>query len=143
MSSYRAMIDHSVQLTQEWVKELDGYTGWDDLERTYRLLRAGLQTVRDYLNVDEAAQFAAQLPTILRGVYYDGWDPSGTPVKDRDLEDFLIRIGRGFSQDAEFDGKAAAKALFALFDSRISKGETSDVRSALRKPLQELWPHAA
>ncbi|MFH9728397.1 DUF2267 domain-containing protein [Streptomyces sp. NPDC017254] len=40
-----------------------------------------LHTLRDRLTVDVAAHFAAQLPDLLRGAYYDGWDPSTVPVK--------------------------------------------------------------
>ncbi|MFE2233419.1 DUF2267 domain-containing protein [Streptomyces sp. NPDC059442] len=40
-----------------------------------------LHTLRDRLTGDVAAHFAAQLPDLLRGAYYDGWDPSTVPVK--------------------------------------------------------------
>ena len=35
----------------------------------YRVLRAVLHALRDRVTVDVAAKFAAQLPTLLRGVY--------------------------------------------------------------------------
>lgn len=46
----------------------------------------GLYSVRDRLTLEVAAHFAAhfaaQLPERLRGVFYDGWDPSRVPEKD-------------------------------------------------------------
>jgi len=55
--------------------------GTDDRHFAYRVLRAWLHTVRDRLPVVGAAHFAAQLPELLRGVYYDGWDPAAVPNK--------------------------------------------------------------
>ncbi len=40
-------IDHTVQLTHRWINELDAMIGWDNKPRTYRLLKAVLQAVRD------------------------------------------------------------------------------------------------
>jgi uncharacterized protein (DUF2267 family) len=77
--SYMSTMDHTMQVTNEWVHQLDELVPWDDSNKSFRLLRATLQTVRDQLGVEEAAQLAAQLPLFLRGVYYDGWDPSRTP----------------------------------------------------------------
>jgi len=35
----------------------------------------------DRLPITIAANFAAQLPELLRGVFYDGWSPSRVPIK--------------------------------------------------------------
>ena len=40
-----------------------------------------LHTLRDRLTVDVAAKLAAQLPTLIRGIYYEDWDPSRTPYQ--------------------------------------------------------------
>mgnify|MGYP001386877735 CR=1 FL=1 len=48
------MIDHTVQLTREWVRELADRLDWPDEHRAFRLLRVTLQTVRDWLDVNEA-----------------------------------------------------------------------------------------
>jgi len=44
-------------------------------KQSYAALRAVLYPLRDRLPVETAVQFGAQLPTIVRGVYYDGWKP--------------------------------------------------------------------
>ncbi len=44
-------------------------------------LKAVLQTLRDRITVNEAADFAAQLPTIVRGLYFEEWHPAVTPHK--------------------------------------------------------------
>ena len=74
------LIDRSVEKTNVWLKELAAELGTDDRKFAYRVLRAYLHAVRDRLMVDEAAQLAAQLPELVRGIYYEGWVPSRTPM---------------------------------------------------------------
>jgi len=47
----------------------------------YKGLRAVLQTVRVRLPLDLAVHFGAQLPMLVRGLYYEGWEPSKGPIK--------------------------------------------------------------
>jgi uncharacterized protein (DUF2267 family) len=51
----------------------------DDREFAYGVLRAWLHTLRDRLTVEAAAHSAAQLPDLIRGVFYAGWDPAPSP----------------------------------------------------------------
>ena len=89
-------IDHTVQLTHIWINELDDRLGWADKHRSYRLLRTVLQAVRDWLSVNEAAGFGAQLPELLRGIYYEHWRPATTPVKNRHKADFIAKNRKRF-----------------------------------------------
>jgi uncharacterized protein (DUF2267 family) len=43
-------------------------------------LRATLHALRDRLIIDEVAQLSAQLPMLIRGLYYKGWDPTKTAL---------------------------------------------------------------
>jgi uncharacterized protein (DUF2267 family) len=43
--------------------------------------------------VEGAAQLAAQPPTLIRGVHYEGWRPARAPVKIN-REEFLCRVRR-------------------------------------------------
>ena len=72
-----SIIDHSVETTHIWLNELAAELGTEDHRHAYRVLRAVLHAVRDRLTVDEAAQLAAQLPELIRGIYYEGWDRAG------------------------------------------------------------------
>jgi uncharacterized protein (DUF2267 family) len=133
-------IDHTVQLTHEWINDLDKILGWDNKPRAYRLLRSALQALHDWLQVDEAAHFGAQLPTLLRGVYYEHWRPAATPVKQRDQASFLARIDRAFLTDPIDDTPGAAMAVFRVLSSKITPGEIDKVRHALPHDIRDLWP---
>jgi uncharacterized protein (DUF2267 family) len=133
-------IDHTVQLTHIWINELDASLGWDNKHRSYRLLRTVLQTLRDWLQVNEAVDLGAQLPELLRGVYYEHWRPAATPVKRRSKADFMARIDHAFKTDPIMFTPEAVAAVFALLAGKITAGEIDDVRRALPGDLRALWP---
>lgn len=133
------IIDDAAQSTNEWVNDVNERTGWDHKHRAYRLLRSVLHAIRDHLSADEAAQLAAQMPVLIRGVFYDGWNPSKTPVKERTREAFIERIQKDFQTDPLGDAPEAIAAVMAVLDARISKGEMDDVRGAFTKEVRALF----
>lgn len=86
------IIDRSVEKAHVWVNATAEELRTEDNHRAYRVLRAFLHALRDHLSVDETAQLSAQLPIFVRGVFYEGWDPSRTPEHARDIDSFLTRI---------------------------------------------------
>lgn len=132
-------IDEAVHQMNRWVNELDARVGWDDKPRAYRLLRAVLHAVRDHLNPDEAAQLGAQLPTMVRGVYYEGWDPSRTPVRERSRGGFVGRVQEAFRTDPMDDAEHAIRAVFWLLDQHVSDGEMEDVRRTFHARIRPLF----
>jgi uncharacterized protein (DUF2267 family) len=133
-------LDHTVQLTHMWINELDDRLGWNNKPRSYRLLKAVLHALRDWLQLNEAADFAAQLPTLLRGAYYEQWRPATTPVKHRTRADFLARVEDSFKPDPLPQTSQAVIAVFELLSKKISRGEIDDVRHALPEEVRNLWP---
>jgi uncharacterized protein (DUF2267 family) len=139
-TNYEHSINHAAQVTREWVVELARLLDWEDRQRAWRLLRVSLHAIRDWLDVNEASQLGAQLPTLIRGIYYEGWQPSRTPVQDRGKDAFLARIADGFKGEPLSDPEEAVCSVFRLLNVRISAGEVADVRGRLPKTLRDLWP---
>lgn len=133
-------LEHTVQLTHIWINELDERLGWNNKPRSYRLLKAVLHALRDRLQLNEAADLAAQLPTLLRGAYYEQWRPGAVPVKHRSKADFLAEIGVSFKVDPLAQPSQAVMAVFELLSQKISRGEIDDVRRALPEDLRNIWP---
>jgi uncharacterized protein (DUF2267 family) len=137
---YKSSINHSIQVTHEWVHQLDEMVPWNDSNQSFRLLRVSLHAIRDLLSVDEAAQLAAQLPTYIRGVYFEGWDPSKTPSRNREKQDVIARVCTDFKGQELDDPEYALNIIFSFLNTRISAGEVEDVRGSLRKSLRDIWP---
>jgi hypothetical protein len=51
------------------------------------------------LSVDAVAALGAQLPMLVRGFYYEGWHPSGKPLKDRKKSEFLAHVAAELKDD--------------------------------------------
>jgi uncharacterized protein (DUF2267 family) len=136
------IIDESVQTANTWINEVDYRTGWDNKQRAYRLLRTVLHALRDHLNPDEAAQLSAQLPILIRGIYYEGYDPSRTPVKERSREGFVERVQEDFRTDPMGDAEEAIGAVFDVLDAHVSEGEMEDVRQSFTKDIRGLFAEA-
>ncbi|MCE8005954.1 DUF2267 domain-containing protein [Aestuariivita sp.] len=134
------VIDHTVQLTHEWINELAERLDWASRRSALRLLRISLHHVRDHLPVDELAQFSAQLPLLIRGMMFEGWKPKDTPVKDRKAWQFRTSISDAMAGAEEYRGERDIDHVFALLNARISRGEVEDIRACLPDEIRALWP---
>jgi uncharacterized protein (DUF2267 family) len=137
MSSIEA-IDTTVHTTETWLKAVMDEMGWGDRRQAYRALRAALHTLRDRLTVEEAAHLGAQLPMLIRGLYYEGWAPARTPIK-HDREGFLAAVRAGLEGSPDVDPLAATRAVFRVLETFVTPGEIADVKGQLPRELQSLW----
>ncbi|MFI5615525.1 DUF2267 domain-containing protein [Amycolatopsis sp. NPDC051903] len=72
---------HAENTAHEWLAAVGARLGTSDDGYAYRMLRAWLHTVRDRLTAEDAAHFAAQLPVLLRGLFYEDWHPAFVPTR--------------------------------------------------------------
>jgi uncharacterized protein (DUF2267 family) len=133
-----SIIERSVEKAHLWINDVAEQLGTDDHREAYRVLRAYLHALRDRLPVDEAAQLAAQLPELIRGIYYEGWNPSSTPVKYRDFTDFLNRVAEDAVLDGETDASYAVSAVAGVLRRHVSAGEIDDIRAILPEELKPI-----
>ncbi len=132
------VIDRSIEKTYTWLGDLAEELATEDRRHAYRVLRAFLHALRDHLPVDEAAALGAQLPIFLRGVFYEGWDPSRTPEHARDLDSFLRRIASDAGLAGETEASFAATAASRVLRHHISAGEGDSVLHVLPHHVREL-----
>ena len=132
--------DSSIQTSIKWIDDVNERLGRDDREHGYTAMRAVLHTLRDRLTVEESSDLAAQLPMMIRGMYYDGWNPAGTPVKLRDREEFMeyMRDQLGVAVN-DLPADDALEAVLLTLHHRISPGQLQDMHRMLPEDLQHLW----
>ncbi len=133
------IIDDAAHQMNKWVNEIDEQVGWEHKQRAYRLLRAVLHVLRDHLSVDEAAQLGAQLPVLVRGVYYEGWNPSKTPTRVRKAEEFEAAVQKAFETDPLGDAPEAIAAVMGTLRAHVSAGEMEQVESAFTEDVRRLF----
>jgi uncharacterized protein (DUF2267 family) len=128
----RAGFDATVQKTNELLHAIADANGWprEPHDRSYDALRGVLHALRDRLTVEETAQMAAQLPVLVRGLFYEGWDPTHVPVK-MDREAFVERSGCN-----EEEIRTVLQALRRF----VSDGEWDDIAAIVPMDLNDLLP---
>ncbi|NNE82129.1 MAG: DUF2267 domain-containing protein [Silicimonas sp.] len=134
------VIDHTVQITHEWINELAGRLDWASRHSALRFLRTTLHIVRDHLLTDELAQFSAQLPLLVRGMMFEGWVPKRTPTKERSAAQFVEAINAKMGDTEEYRGAEDIKYVFELLNARLSVGEIEDVRVSMPEGIRAYWP---
>jgi uncharacterized protein (DUF2267 family) len=136
-----ATFDTTLERTNHVLKEIERAYGWPKERRNqaYDALRAVLHAVRDRLPVEETAQLAAQLPMLVRGICYEGWDPSRVPVK-MDREAFLDRVRREFPFEIDGGIERLTQTVLAALRQHITDGEWEDVKANFPKDLAGVLP---
>ena len=131
------VFDSTVHKTNLWLKEIMEQLATEDRHNAYVALRAVLQALRDRLTPDAAAELGAQLPMLVRGLFFESWSPKTTPVKARHREDFLLMV-RARIQTPEVGAEEASRAVLAVL-SRHLGAAAEKVRHNLPGELRELW----
>jgi uncharacterized protein (DUF2267 family) len=131
-------IERSVHKTNEWLNQLAQELGAETKDDVWPVLRGYLQVLRERLTLDEAAQLAAQFPHVIRGVFYEGFDPGHQPHKIRDREAFLQSLmEHGVAGDMA-QAQIAATAATRVMREHVSEGEFEDAIAQLPPDIREV-----
>ena len=132
-----SVLDTTIQKTNIWIEEVMEELGVGDRRYAYVALRSVLHTLRDRLTMQEAADLGSQLPMLIRGFYYDSWQPSVKPVKfNRD--EFLTSIRLQLAE-REINPEDVIKSIFHVVERHITNGEIEDIKAILPPNLAVLW----
>lgn len=132
-------LDRSVIETIEWLKEVKQELLYEDEQDAYQGIRAVLHALRDRLDVQQAAKLAAQMPMVLSGLFYEGWNPVGKPEKIRSAEEFRSRVAGDLPGDKKDEAGLIIKAVFKTMEGRISSGEMEHIKSNLPDNFEEFF----
>jgi uncharacterized protein (DUF2267 family) len=138
-----AALDHTIQETNLWLKELAEQIHLEDRHHAYAALRAVLHALRDRLTPETAVHLGAQLPTLVRGLYYEGWHMGGKPTSDHSTQDFADHVLKQLPPRFPMDPLTVTRGVFAILWQRLDPGESAKVIDHLPLPLRTLWPQIA
>jgi len=132
------VLDSTVQKTHEWLRDIKDGLGFDNDRAAYAALRATLHGLRDLLGTDQVAQFGAQLPMIVRGIYYEGWNPASTQGRQR--HGFLEAIRHELREHLELhDAERVARIVFGVVTAHITPSEVEKIAHSLPREVRALW----
>ena len=118
--------DKTLQTTNTWLDEIMAELGLDR-QVAWHALGAVLGPVRDRVPIDLAAHLGAQLPLLVRGLYYDQWHPAGQPDRLRTLDEFLERVNGRLHGIRPVNARDAARAVFRTLSRHADPGQIAKV----------------
>ena len=139
MNDHLDVIDTTVERTYVWIRQVMEEAGLPDRHKAYLALRAVLHALRDWLTVEEASHLSAQLPMLVRGIYFEGWRPSESPARIRTQDEFSERVS-GYLPfgGGDFDIPSIVPAVYRVIARNVAEGETREVVEMLPAELRDL-----
>jgi uncharacterized protein (DUF2267 family) len=132
------LLDSAIADAGRWVQDVMEELGEPNRHRAYSALRSVLHAIRDQLSFEDAMDFAAHLPPVVRGFTLDGWDRNRRPRPDKSREAFLSRVAEQLVQVPDLPPERAAQAVFRTLARRVTEGRLP--QPAWPAPLRALWP---
>ncbi len=133
-------LDTSVQKTNEWLRDFSECLKLPDRVAAWSGLRSALHALRDRLPADTSANFAAQLPLVLRGLFYEGYKPSRVPEAIRSRDEFVDKVESGLAYPLKGRGEDVIRSAFQVLSQHVTAGETRKIHDSLPEQIRELWP---
>jgi uncharacterized protein (DUF2267 family) len=131
--------DHTLQEAHSWLNEVAENLGNPNRQLAYHALRGVLFALRDRLTVDEVFDLSAQLPMLIRGLFFEGYQVMDKPEKFH-AEEFLARVAEELHTTGGGNPERAVRAVLTVLQSHVAKGEIDEVIAELPKDIRRLWP---
>lgn len=135
------VLETTISTSRQWLHELMAKMQLppEEASRALHALRAGLHAIRDRLPAAEVVHLGAQLPVLVRGLYYEGWRLTNDPTQIRTRAEMIDRVQREIDPDRQLSATTVLSAVIALLNEHVSAGEIANVVSTLPRPIAELW----
>jgi len=135
------VFDRTLQTTHIWLDQITDRIG-HDRQASWKVLSVVLHKLRDLLRVEDAAHLGAQLPLLIRGVYYDQYKPAIQPSRCRTREEFVGEVEDWLADARPSNAENAIAAVFDVLSRNIDPGEIEKIKRLIPEPIRELWQEA-
>ena len=132
--------DRTLSQARDWLAELCVQMDTDDADELASTFRSVVHALRDRLPILVSVRLGAQLPALLRGIYFEGWHPDRGHVHTRSLAEFLALVERDTPHASEVAPEDKVRAVFRVLGARLEGPEMERVLAALPPPVQLLFP---
>lgn len=137
--------DIAVQKSNVWLKDIEQAGHLRSRFQAYTALRTVLHALRDCLPAAEAVKFSAQMPLLMKGVFFDGWKMSPKPLRLTE-QGFYAHIRRGLREQPGLEPRDALKAVLSGLYAHIEPPVVDalqlvlprEVRAAIQGALMEM-----
>ena len=136
--------DHAMQEGNLWLSQVADQLHFKQEDRhAYSALLAVLHALRDLLSLELAVHLSAQLPMVVRGLFFEGWKMQRTLGETRTVEGFCEHVEHELPPKFPMDGKTVSVGIFEVLWTRLDVGETAKIIDQMPTALKSLWPQVA
>lgn len=136
-----SVFDRTLHSTNSWLNDIADELGQDE-PAAWRALSVVLQKLRDRLPVELAAKLSAELPLLIRGVFYDKFEPASQPTTWT-LDDLVDEVQQALCSTRWIDAQDALRSVLVVLSERIPAGQIAKVQAALPADIRGFWLSAA
>lgn len=133
------VFDKTLQTTHTWLDDMMRDLG-PNRQVAWYALGAVLHALRDRLQVGLAVHLGAQLPLLVRDLYYDQWHPTEQMLKERSAQAFLDHVAQGLSGIRPVNVRDATQSVFRVLNHYLDPNQVEKVKQALPENVRALWP---
>ncbi|CAN7642844.1 DUF2267 domain-containing protein [Pararhizobium sp. LjRoot255] len=134
------VFEKTLQTTNIWLDEITAALG-PDRRVAWKVLSVVLHKLRDRLPAELSAHLSAELPLLVRGVYYDQFEPDKLPMR-WDHDEFVSEVSKWLSDTRPVDPDLAIQAVFQVLSRHLPRGQIDKVQNALPEALRSVWQSA-
>ncbi len=136
-------LDHGVQELNHWTKEIADRLGTDERRLAYCALRATMHAVRDRIGPDHTVHLAQQLPLLVRSMFFDGYDPTHSPRRQRWRGAFLEQVHIEGVQPLDIvELERAVKVVLSVLSEHTHHAQIENVAKLFPEDFSDLFPTA-
>ena len=131
------VFDKTLQTTNIWLRDIMERLG-PDRQLAWKVLSVVLHKLRDRLPLALSAHLGAELPILVRGIYYESWTPSQDAASSG--EGFLSDVAEALqrTEGLEADPEQVTRGVLRVLGRRIPKPELERIAQASPPSIREL-----
>ena len=137
------VLEKSEQETTLWLNEIGERLATADRRKAFNALRATLHAVRDRVGPDHALHLAAQLPLLIKGLFFENWRPSETPTREREKATFLANVDAEVHRGIGVEPEQAVKAVLEVLAEHVDGAAMDKLRRLFPENMRDLFPPPA
>jgi uncharacterized protein (DUF2267 family) len=127
--------DSTVQGSYEWLDRVAAHLHGERRD-AYHAMHAVLGALRDRLPVDVAVGLSAHMPLLVRGIFFDGFDPARDALQPRTIDRFVADVRAALASTPHIDAQQAINAVLDTLTRHIDRSVFATLHHVLPHPLR-------
>lgn len=127
-------IQKTIHQTSDWINDMMDTYDYDSENDAFVVLRATLKALRDRSSMEEALHLGNGIPALMRGFYFEGWEPAVAKKAD-----FYSSVKTHLGGHDEIDLEMAVPEALNVIFKHLDNNQIALVKQNLSEDFQGLW----